>query len=164
MLYKCYKYIPPKILLLINKPFIYSKISYCPESWGNAGNVYIDPIYKIQKKLMRIIYSKPALSHSNSLFQKSKKFPIHSHHRFKLLRHAHKCFHSRPSHSSHHHFTRTSQSNFEVPSSATAARHRRVEYQCASMWNDQRSEHSHRRRSSGLLWDATCLACSVTES
>ena len=48
---------------------------------------------------------------------------------------SHKIYYSQPFHSTHNCDTRFSKLNLTTPKSTTAAGHRRVEYQCLSMWN-----------------------------
>ena len=54
---------------------------------------------------------------------------------FKILLSSHKIYYSLPLHSTHNYPTRFSQLSLTTPKSTTAAGHRRVEYQCSSMWN-----------------------------
>lgn len=48
---------------------IYSYLTYCIEVWGNASNVYMDPLFKIQKKAVRIIVTAPYRSPSDPIFR-----------------------------------------------------------------------------------------------
>lgn len=135
LLYKCSKYFPRKVLKTIYNSFIHSKISYCLESWGNAPMTSLDLIYKLQKKLLRIIFDKPPLEHSTPLFIKASVLPVKLLFNFKILICAHNLFYSKLSHTNHDYPTRISDVNLLLPPSSTAVGHRRVEYQCASMWN-----------------------------
>ena len=135
LLYKCSQYLPRKILIQIYNSFINSKISYCIESWGNAPNTHTHPIYLLQKKLIRIIHGKHYLTPSSPLFQTSSLLPVHALYQFKILLLSHKIYYSQSLHSTHNYPTRFSQLSLTTPKSTTAAGHRRVEYQCSSMWN-----------------------------
>ena len=46
-------------LITLYYSMIYSYLTYCIEVWGNASNVYMDPLFKIQKKAVRIIVTAP---------------------------------------------------------------------------------------------------------
>jgi hypothetical protein len=48
--------------------FIYPYLTYCVEVWGSTCSTYIDTLFKLQKKAMRIITSSPFRSHSEPLF------------------------------------------------------------------------------------------------
>ena len=133
MLFKCSGFLPRKVLLLIYNSFINSKISYCLEFWGNAGKTYMDQIYLLQERLVRIIYKQSTTAHTKPLFLESSVLPVHL--LIKLLLIAYKTFYSTQTHSHHNYLTRASQHNLQLPSSITAAGHRRVSYQCASLWN-----------------------------
>ena len=54
----------------------------------------------------------------------------HALYQFKILLLSHKIYYSQPLRSTHNYTTRFSQLSL-----TTAAGHRRVEYQCSSMWN-----------------------------
>jgi hypothetical protein len=136
LLYKCSTYLPRKILILIYNSIIHSKLSYCLESWGNAPNVHTDQIYILQKRLLRIMFRKPPMTHSRPLFLKANILPIHLDYKYKLLVLAHKTFNDTDSHCKHHYDTRAASLNLTLPPSTTAAGHRRVSYRCAAMWNE----------------------------
>ena len=48
----------------------YTYLIYGLEIWGNACNVYIDPLIKLKKKCLRIITFSNYLEHTEPLFQK----------------------------------------------------------------------------------------------
>ena len=61
---------------------MYPYLIYGVEIWGNACNVYIDTLIKLQKKCLRIITFSNYLEHTEPLFQKLeiynfKKLVIH---------------------------------------------------------------------------------------
>ena len=47
---------------------------YCVEIWGNAKDIYLSPLIKLQKKSVRIITHSHYLSHSEPLFSKLNIF------------------------------------------------------------------------------------------
>ena len=49
---------------------IYSNLQYCVSTWGLASTTALDPLVRIQKRIIRIITNSPFLSHTNPLFQK----------------------------------------------------------------------------------------------
>ena len=52
---KARKFLNRKILLQLYHSFVYPYLIYCLEIWGNAADIHIDPIIKLQKKIVRII-------------------------------------------------------------------------------------------------------------
>ena len=52
---KASKYLQRKILLTLYYSYIYPYMIYCTEAWGNASNCHLDQLYKIQKKVIRLI-------------------------------------------------------------------------------------------------------------
>ena len=135
LLFKCSNFFPRKILILIYNSFINSKITYCLESWGSAPETYLSHLHILQKRLVRIIHKKPAMTHTKPLFINSSILPIHQLYKYKLLQIAYKIFHSKQSHTDDNYSTRASQHNLKLPLSTTAAGHRGVSYRCASLWN-----------------------------
>ena len=54
-MYKARNYINKKALLGLYHSYIYPYLIYCIESWGNASNCHIDPLYMLQKRILRIL-------------------------------------------------------------------------------------------------------------
>ena len=52
---KARKYLQRKSLLTLYYSYIYPYMIYCIEAWGNASNCHLDQLYKIQKKVIRLI-------------------------------------------------------------------------------------------------------------
>ena len=53
--------------------------------WGNTSASYTDPVYKLQKKLVRIISSQPSHSHSAPIFKSLKLLRLSDVFQLKLL-------------------------------------------------------------------------------
>lgn len=60
----------PKELILLYNTLVLPHISYCAVVWGNAYDVRINKIVRLQKRAMRIIDNKPYRFHSKELFVK----------------------------------------------------------------------------------------------
>ena len=135
-LYKCSKFLPTKILIMIYNGLIYSKINYCIEVWGNASHIYLNSLLILQKKIVRIIFKKPPLAHTEFLFKSSSILTISNLYKFRVLLQAHKVFHvSLLNHIQHPYSTRSSLINLSLPMIKTAAAQRGFAYQCAALWN-----------------------------
>ena len=49
---------------------------FCVEIWGNAANIYLDPLIKLQKKIIRVITFSQYLAHTNDLFVQLQILPF----------------------------------------------------------------------------------------
>jgi len=58
---------------------------YCIEIWGMASDVHLNSLYKIQKKIVRIMKSVPTRTNSNSLFIELKILPIFSIYKYNVV-------------------------------------------------------------------------------
>ena len=80
MMYRIRKCVNEKTLCTIYNSLIYPYILYGVPIWGNADEVHIEPIHKIQKKAVRIISNKVgfvadtfAREHQRTLIQRDKR-------------------------------------------------------------------------------------------
>ena len=55
IMYKARNYINKKALLGLYHTYIYPHFIYCIESWGNASNCHLDPLFVIQRRILRIL-------------------------------------------------------------------------------------------------------------
>ena len=63
------QYLEKKALINLYYSLFFSYLNYCNEVWGNASAVHLDPIIKIQKRVIRIITFSSYLSPSKPIFQ-----------------------------------------------------------------------------------------------
>ena len=68
ILCKVQKYLDQQTLHNLYYTFVYPYLIYGVEIWGNACNVYLDPLVKLQKKCLRIITFSSYLEHTEPLF------------------------------------------------------------------------------------------------
>ena len=76
ILCKARKYLKRSTLLTLYYSFIYPYITYCLEVWGNANNTYICSLFKLQKRIVRIIDSANFRAHSEPILSKLDILPI----------------------------------------------------------------------------------------
>ena len=126
--------LPFRVLKLIYNALINSKMNYYVEAWSNAANIHLHQILVHQKKILCIMYKKPTFSPSQVLFIWSSILPVESLYMFWILIQAH-TFYSFSSRSTHDYNTSSSLINLQLPFSKSAAGHRRILYQCSSLWN-----------------------------
>ena len=55
IMYKARNYVNKNALLGLYHSYIYPYLIYCIESWGTASNCHIDPLYILQKRILRIL-------------------------------------------------------------------------------------------------------------
>ena len=61
-------YLPKSVMLLLYNCFILPHIMYCIEIWGNAYKTHLDRIFKLQKRVVRLITFSCPTTHSAPLF------------------------------------------------------------------------------------------------
>ena len=63
---------PKNVLKLIYMSLVYTYINYCNLVWGAAEKGILDPLFKLQKKAIRIITRTHYLAHTTPLFKNIK--------------------------------------------------------------------------------------------
>ena len=77
IMYKAQNYINKKLsLVCIIRIYIYPYFIYCIESWGNASNCHLDPLFVIQKRILRILTFSSYDVPSESLFKHTNILPL----------------------------------------------------------------------------------------
>ena len=72
-------------MILLYHSLVYSYLSYCIEVWGNACNMYIDSLFKLQKKVVRIIKSAPFKAHTDQMFNELNLLKLRQKHLHRTL-------------------------------------------------------------------------------
>ena len=70
ILYKCRKYFKSSTLLSLYNSFVYPYLNYCICVWGNTYNKYLEPLFKLQKRAIRVISGARKLDHTTPIFKK----------------------------------------------------------------------------------------------
>ena len=65
-----------KTLLNLYRKLIFPYLIYCVVIWGNAASIHLDPLIKLQKKIIRLITLSQYLEHTNALFVKLQFLPF----------------------------------------------------------------------------------------
>ena len=73
---KARKYLNRESLLKLYNCFVFPYFTYCVEVWGNTAEKYLDPLIKVQKKIVRVITFSPYLSHTDSIFKDLNILPF----------------------------------------------------------------------------------------
>ena len=68
ILYKIRNFLDGKTLTHLHNSFVFPYLIYGVEVWGNNNAVHLNPIIKIQKKIVRTITSSHYLAHTEPIF------------------------------------------------------------------------------------------------
>ena len=75
-LLKLRNYVDIQTLKTVYYSLIYSHLQCCISTWGVASAGVLDPLYKLQKRIIRIITKSPYKAHTTSLFKKLNMLKI----------------------------------------------------------------------------------------
>ena len=75
-MYKARPYLDKKSLANLYHTYIYPYLIYCIEIWGNAASCHLQPLFLIQKKIVRIIKFSDYLAHTEPIFKELKVLPL----------------------------------------------------------------------------------------
>ena len=73
---KAWKYLNKKVLVNLYNTFVLPYLIYCVEIWGNACDTHLDPLIKLQKKIIRFISFSTYTEHTTPLFLKLNILPL----------------------------------------------------------------------------------------
>ena len=76
ILSKLRKYVNNKTLTTMYYSFIYPYFNYCIEVWGKTYDIYLNKLWLLQKRAIRIISYSDYLAHTEALFKELKILPI----------------------------------------------------------------------------------------
>jgi len=94
ILYKLKYFVPEKILFSLYCTLILPHINYCVLVWGNAAKKYLEKIYKLQKKALRIVSDSNYRSHSAPLFKRYNQLNVYDIYKLDRIIFMYKHFHN----------------------------------------------------------------------
>ena len=77
IMYKARRYLSKKSLVNLYHSYIYPYSIYGIESWGNAAHCHLDPIFKLQKKIIRIITFSDHNAHTGLIYNRLNILPLY---------------------------------------------------------------------------------------
>ena len=77
IMYKARRYLGSKSLVNLYHSCIYPYLIYCIESWGNAAHCHLDPLFKLQNKIIRIITFSDHNAHTELIFNDLNILPLY---------------------------------------------------------------------------------------
>ena len=81
---KARKYFDKSVLINLYYSFIYPYLSYGIEVWGNVCKTSMLSLFRLQKKIIRVIASKPFREHTAPLFSSLKILTVSKLHHFRI--------------------------------------------------------------------------------
>ena len=76
---------------MIYMSLIYSHINYCILIWGSADKSTVEPLFKLQKKAIRIISKSNYLDHTAPLFKSLKLLTVYDVYKLNCILFIYKC-------------------------------------------------------------------------
>jgi len=132
-------------LLGLYYTFIYPYLSYCNIIWGRAANIYLNRLFILQKRIMRIICKTHYLAHTESLFQECKVLNVYKINSYSIGIFMYKyCMGLLPRlfdnmfviQNEHHRYETRYNASFSLPFCRTQSRKNSLYYQGAYFWNN----------------------------
>ena len=138
-------YINLSTLVTLYHSFIYPYLTYCLEVWGGAGDVYLLLLFKLKKRVVRIIKSLPRRAHTEPIFLDLKLLSIYQLYKQKISLFMFKCirgclpklfnnYYIRNV-DIHNHVTRQ-QNKLHTHKSRTSAAQKAIRCYGVSLWNE----------------------------
>ena len=136
LLYQLKNYVPNYVLKCLYNAHVVPHLQYCTSIWANSYPTHLLPLFRLQKKIIRIITGSDYYAHTHPLFKESyslKLFDINKLHiatyMYRLLKDNNETFHT-----PHNYPTRT-RDNLQIPMhSLTLFRHS-LSYSGPKIWN-----------------------------
>lgn len=136
LLYKIQSILPEHILLKLYYSLVYPYLIYCNIIWDGTFPSHIDPLYLLQKKLVRIITNETYLAHSSPLFHETAILKLKDIHLYLLAIHAFRLQSSNVfSRRAHERFTRNRDNLVPSYQRLSLTQHA-VSYAAPKVWNE----------------------------
>jgi hypothetical protein len=91
ILYKLKHCVPGDVLINLYYSLVYPYLLYCNIVWGGTYEVHLQPLFMLQKKVLRIITDSNYLEHTDPLFYKTNILKLSDIHNFLLAQSMFKC-------------------------------------------------------------------------
>lgn len=90
ILYRARKILNTKSLTNLYYSFIYPYFTYCVEIWGKTYTTYTDSLFRLQKRIIRLITFSKRMEHSQPLFRTLNVLPLNILYKYRMLIFLHK--------------------------------------------------------------------------
>lgn len=85
VLYKHYHMLPSSVKLLIYNAVFNSHISYCHLVWATTTSTYLNKLFSLQKKAIRVVANASYYTHTDPLFYNHELIKIPEYYTYKLV-------------------------------------------------------------------------------
>ena len=90
LFYRVNQFMPPFVLKLLYHAHVGSLLSYCNMIWANTYITHLDPVIKMQKRIIRIITNSDFLEHTEALFKQCRILKLENLRKYSLALHFYK--------------------------------------------------------------------------
>ena len=134
IIYKLNSYLPKSKLVSLYYTFIYPYLLYCNVVWGGTFSTHLEPLFRLQKRAIRVINKVGYLEHTNPLFFENKILKLYDIHKLQLAIYVYKLDSRDIYLRTHDHHTRNRTDL--VPSYARlTSTQKSVSFSAISFWN-----------------------------
>ena len=144
ILYKAKKILPITTIKDMYYTFVYPYLVYCNEIWGSASDCYLACLFKLQKRVVRLLTSSGFRDHTDELFKMTKVLTVYQIYKSCILHFMFKYYKGilpnlytgmfQCNANVHSHNTRQSR-ELHIPRYKHSALQKSVGYQGVKLWN-----------------------------
>ena len=135
LLYQLNNYVPTYILKCLYNAHVVPHLQYCTSIWANSFPTHLLPLFRLQKRIIRLITGSEFYAHSQPLFRDSlslKLFDINklhiATHMYKLLKYGNEVLHT-------HNYPTRACGNLQIPRHSLSLYKHSVSYSGPIIWN-----------------------------
>ena len=150
ILFKARKVLPMTTVHNLYYTFVYPHLVYCIEIWGSASDCYLSQLFKLQKRVVRLLTSSGYRDHSADLFKKTKVLSIYQIYKCFLLQFMFK-FHRGmlpislynsmfELNTDVHNYNTRQRGNLHIPRFKHTALQKSIRYQGVKLWNEAKKK------------------------
>ena len=143
------KFLPTNVLKMIYNAIIAPILDYGISVWGSAASSYLDRLFRLQKRAIRVVSHSPFLAHSSPIFYNNKLLTIYDMYEYQLGIFMFLCHKKLLPSSLLHYYTLNSDihsyptrnaANYHLPSVRTCLSQKSIIYQGPVVWNSLSDE------------------------
>ena len=145
ILLKARKYFKISTLVTLYYSFLYPYLTYCTEVWGSANITDLNSLFKVQKRIIRIIVSAKFKEHTGPIFSKLKLLRLSELYEYSIVLFMYKYINDMLPpifnnifilNSDIHQYTTRQSEKFRVPKGKLSMSKRSIKYKGVLLWNN----------------------------
>ena len=152
LLFNIKDYMPFFVLKTLYYATIQSHITYCLAIWGSTYAGHLQPLFRIQKRAIRLMTNSPALAHSHPLFKQTSILTLYDLIKLETAIYAYKNINKNIFLRAHHHYQTRIHEDLRLPTYNLIVFKHSLSYNAPKVWNtvpvnikNKRTVHSFRR-------------------